>query len=224
MTFVKSTEKLNEENSEEEFEEVSVEEEFEEFEILKDYPDYSISKPSHMEFIVKNNITDRILKRGETKEGYYLYGLHKDGKQKTELLHRIVARQFLGYDPQGKDKGLIIDHIDNDHHNNFIENFQIISYSENSKKNHFQTRNSSKYIEELPDGEKFKLISFKGFIIPLNYIRVGNEIYHKITKNKYLQLAKNKNNIVTIEIKINGKRKALHFTLNSKHLITEKVE
>jgi hypothetical protein len=223
METININAEMSDEVSEEISEEISVEEEYEEFEVLKDYPNYSISKPSHMEFIVKNNITDRILKRSENGRGYYCYNLkNKNGQWKTEFLHRIVAKQFLNFEPQGKDKGLIIDHINNDKHNNFIENLQIISYSENNKKNHSQKHKQLKYIEELPDGEKFKLISFKGFIIPLNYIRVENEIYHKISEKRYLQLSKDRNKIV-IRIKIDGKYKSLNFTLNSKHLITEKI-
>jgi hypothetical protein len=216
MATIEIIEKLNEEVSEE----ISVEEEYEEFEILKDYPNYSISKPSHMEFILKNNKKDKILRRYEIN-GYYIYSLkNKNGQWKTEYLHRLVARQFLNFDPENEHKGLVIDHIDNDKHNNFIENLQILSSSENSKKNHFQTRSSSKYIEELPDGEKFKLISFKGFIIPLEYIRVGNEVFRKINDHRYLQLAKVRNKVL-LRLKIDGKYKSFGFTLNSKHLITE---
>jgi hypothetical protein len=107
----------------------------EDYEQLKNYPNYEISKPNGPTWIIRNIRTKKELKPN-IRNGYIRYGLMKDGKLKSEDLHRIIARQFLDFDPENKHKKLVIDHIDNNRLNNSIDNLQIITQSENTLKDH----------------------------------------------------------------------------------------
>lgn len=42
-----------------------------------------------------NNSKERILKPGKNRDGYLIVKLHKDGKQKTYYVHRLVAEAFI---------------------------------------------------------------------------------------------------------------------------------
>jgi len=66
--------------------------------------------------------------------------LTKDGKRKNHNVHQLVAIAFLGHEPCGYE--LVVDHIDNDPLNNFVENLQVITQRKNSVKNR---KSKSKY-------------------------------------------------------------------------------
>ena len=63
---------------------------------------------------------EKILKCVETTGNYLLVGLYKSGKGKTRLVHRLVAENFLN----NKNNYQEINHIDENKHNNRIDNLE----------------------------------------------------------------------------------------------------
>ena len=82
-----------------------------------------------------------ILKGGITSAGYLSASLCCNGKQKTFLVHQLVAVAFLGHNPSGHE--LVVDHIDDDKLNNRVDNLQIVTHRFNTYKT--QGEYSSKY-------------------------------------------------------------------------------
>lgn len=72
------------------------------------------------------------LKLRQDKEGYLRVGLNSKGMCKKFLVHRLIAFTFLNYD--GKDKNIVVDHINNCPFDNRVENIQIITFRENLTK------------------------------------------------------------------------------------------
>lgn len=68
-----------------------------------------------------------ILKPMKDKKGYYKIGLHKDGKTKFFSIHRLVALSFL---PNPNDYN-VINHIDGNPSNNYVENLEWCTQSHN---------------------------------------------------------------------------------------------
>lgn len=61
---------------------------------------------------------------------YQIIGIYIKGiKQKSIMLHQLVASAFLNYKFQGH--SLVIDHIDNNKQNNHVDNLQIITQRQN---------------------------------------------------------------------------------------------
>jgi hypothetical protein len=93
------------------------------------------STPRHIRFVNKKGDTsyrlssERILK--PSLAGKYLkVTLAKYGKNKTIYIHHLVYSAFKGQ----IEKGLVIDHIDENRLNNCIENLQSITIRENVSK------------------------------------------------------------------------------------------
>ena len=87
-------------------------------------------------FVKGLNGSERLLK-GKVKplqnhpDGYYQVRLHKNGKSETFKNYHLVAYNFMNYEPK---KGYVIDHIDNNPKNNCLNNLQIITHKENTRK------------------------------------------------------------------------------------------
>lgn len=64
---------------------------------------------------------------GNSGSGYLIVFLCKEGKRKKFLLHRLVVESFIGEIP----KGLIVNHKDENKHNNYVENLEICTYKYN---------------------------------------------------------------------------------------------
>ena len=62
--------------------------------------------------------------------GYHQVNLYKDNKSHQVLVHRLMWETFVGSIP----KGMTIDHIDQDHKNNQLQNLQLMSRSDNMRK------------------------------------------------------------------------------------------
>ena len=76
---------------------------------------------------VKNSRTGRVLKAGKTKKGYLQLCLCKNGIRKFYSVHRLVAQAFIP-NPQNKPE---VNHIDEDKENNYFENLEWVTRSEN---------------------------------------------------------------------------------------------
>lgn len=77
----------------------------------------------------------RLLKPSYNKSGYIYYGIWVDRLNNTSKrywprAHRIIYQTLVGDIPNGYE----IDHIDNDRHNNSIDNLRIVTHSQNMLK------------------------------------------------------------------------------------------
>jgi hypothetical protein len=83
--------------------------------------------------------TDGKLSVVRNTQGYHQVTLYKDKKAHQVLVHRLMWETLVGPIP----KGMTIDHIDQDHKNNQLQNLQLMSHSDNMKKM-WDTRGRSK--------------------------------------------------------------------------------
>lgn len=68
------------------------------------------------------------------KLGYLVFGYVENGKRKQEHVHQCVAKLFLK--KKGPKKGLEVNHIDGNKHNNKLSNLEWVTRSENTKHAH----------------------------------------------------------------------------------------
>jgi len=85
---------------------------------------YEISSRGRIKSMNYNNTgKEGVMSPTISQRGYYCLYIWKDKKKKRFNIHILVAMAFLDHVPNGL-KGLIIDHIDNNKLNNFVENLQ----------------------------------------------------------------------------------------------------
>jgi hypothetical protein len=115
-------------------------------EIWKDIPNYEgLYKVSNLGRIkslnYRNTGLEGILKPRICSNKYQEVNLYKHGKAKSRLVHQLVAIVFLNHVPCGKK--LVVDHINDNKHDNIVNNLQIVTHRYNICKT--QGRYSSKY-------------------------------------------------------------------------------
>jgi hypothetical protein len=82
----------------------------------------------------------RLLKPKKNKSGYLYYGLFYDAGNKKKRawfrVHRLIYQTLIGEIP----KGLEIDHISGDRHDNSINNLRLVTHSQNILLGHARRR------------------------------------------------------------------------------------
>lgn len=98
----------------------------------KDIPGYEGLYQASTEGRIWSIRSQRYMKPRFDRYGYQRINLTaKNGKVKTELVHRVVCMAFHGKPPEGR---TVVDHIDGNINNNSADNLQWVSISENTKK------------------------------------------------------------------------------------------
>ena len=102
---------------------------------FKDIPDYNgVYQVSNLGNVKSFKYgKEKLLKPAINSCGYLNVILCKDGKTKSYKVHQLVAMAFLEHTPDGMNS--VVDHIDNNRLNNYMDNLQIISNRENSSRN-----------------------------------------------------------------------------------------
>jgi len=77
---------------------------------------------------------EKILKQSKNSEGYLMVSLSRNSILKSYKIHVLVAICFLNHKQKGSTKYKVVDHKDNIRYNNRFDNLQIISQSENVRK------------------------------------------------------------------------------------------
>jgi hypothetical protein len=101
-----------------------------EWKIIKDYPDYKISNYGDV-FSIKSN---KMLKPTKNFHGYFNVKIIVNNNRQSFLVHRLVYEAFKNLKINNN---LVIDHIDRNPSNNYIDNLREVSKSENSKNREF---------------------------------------------------------------------------------------
>ena len=96
--------------------------ESEQWRAVEGYPGYEVSNLGRVR---KNGKLTPLHRAGK---GYLRTTLQKDGKQKQDYIHRIVAKAFIP-NPENKPT---VNHIDGDKDNNRVSNLEWATYLENN--------------------------------------------------------------------------------------------
>lgn len=97
----------------------------EQWKVIEGYPNYEVSSLGR----VRNIKTGRVLRLGITNKGYQQVGLYLNGKNKFQLIHRLVASAFIP-NPECMSN---INHINGIKTDNRVENLEWVTVSENIK-------------------------------------------------------------------------------------------
>lgn len=88
---------------------------------INGYENYSVTKNGE----VFSHLRNRWLKHYIRKDGYHQIQLRKDGKTILKLIHRLVAKTFLG------ESKLTVNHIDGNKNNNHVSNLEWVTHQDN---------------------------------------------------------------------------------------------
>lgn len=99
-------------------------------------------------------VPEKIRKPQNNGRGYLYVALHKDGKSKNYLVHRLVACAFIP-NPQSLP---CLNHKDEDKYNNHMDNLEYCSYSYNTNYGTRNLRASEKLKGRKPSEETVKKI------------------------------------------------------------------
>lgn len=115
---------------------------------------------------------EKILKPSLDSGGYLRVNLRKNKKSKLFRIHQLVAITFLGHIPCGLN--LVVDHINSNKLENYLENLTILTSRENSSKEKFQKNKLPIGVDKLKN--KFRSrIKIKGKVIHLGFFSTPEE-------------------------------------------------
>ncbi len=77
-------------------------------------------------------VKERFLKFYKNKRGYWCVTLNKFSTSKNYRVHQLVAMAFLNHKPCGL--ALVVDHVDLNKTNNKLENLEIVTSLENTRR------------------------------------------------------------------------------------------
>lgn len=93
------------------------------------FEDYEVSRDGEH---IRNKTTKRELKLRDNLYGYYVVGLHKNKKQYTLKVHRIVAYTYSDLIPNDNPtEKTDINHINENKHDNSVENLEWTTHGNN---------------------------------------------------------------------------------------------
>jgi hypothetical protein len=92
---------------------------------IEGFEEYLVNKEGQV-FSTKSN---RPMKHTVNGQGYEYLTITKDGKQYSQIVHTIVAKNFLGPRPEG----LQVNHIDGVKTNNHVSNLEYCTPKQNSQ-------------------------------------------------------------------------------------------
>lgn len=72
----------------------------------------------------------RVLKQSSSTDGYFQVGVYEDTKKKMRQVARLVHEAWHGPIPEG----MHVDHIDQNHRNNYADNLQLLTPAANNTK------------------------------------------------------------------------------------------
>lgn len=106
---------------------------------IEGYSNYMISNLGNVKSLnYKGGKREKILKLYINNSGYALVNLTKNGKQKTYLVHRLLAQTFIP-NPENKPH---IDHINTIRNDNRVENLRWVTQKENNNNPITRKKNS----------------------------------------------------------------------------------
>lgn len=158
--------------------------------VIKEFPNYLISDnglvKSQQRLVERNlygkvhlkTINERILKPS-LRNGYLFVTLRKNNSHKANMIHHLVAKEFIG----DRKEGLVINHIDGNKLNNNASNLEYVSKQRNTQ--HYYQMNG-KSIGKIPISHIPEIIE---------RINSGEEIYkialeYKVTRNDIAVISK----------------------------------
>ena len=122
----------------------------EEWRDIPDWEDYyqisSHGRLRSLDRYVKHSRNGIVKRKGKiislkTGDKYLVANLYKKGKMKTITVHQLVAITFHGYVKDGRKT--VIDHKDNNKHNNHYKNIQVLTQRENTSKDQWRWNRTS---------------------------------------------------------------------------------
>ena len=108
------------------------------FKTIEGYEDYQVSNLGRVKSLKHGK--ERILKAGLCKNSYLSVSFFKNKKQKTFMIHQLVAETFLGHVTCGMK--FIVNHLNNISTDNRLENLEITTQRKNCRTH---SKGESKY-------------------------------------------------------------------------------
>lgn len=125
-------------------------------EIWKDIPNYEghyqVSNLGRVKSLKYGK--ERILKQSVCAGGYRGFSLHKNGKQKSRLVHVLVAMAFLGHVPCRVLR--VVDHKNHIRSDNRLCNLQIITQRKNTNQKHLKSSSAYTGVFRCSGGKKWR--------------------------------------------------------------------
>lgn len=88
---------------------------------IQNYPNYMINSKGEIYSLKPKRIVKLV--QSVARNGYKVVCLSNNGKQKTIYVHRLVANAYFG----APEKGMQINHIDGNKHNNDVSNLEYVT-------------------------------------------------------------------------------------------------